>query len=98
MQDKIERKRLAILRILKDANETVGSQKITELLEAARHDISERTVRFHLNAMDKDGLTECIGRQEDYRQGVDGAFQSPCIREGGVSGGQNRRNVLQHEL
>jgi repressor of nif and glnA expression len=63
MQDKIERKRLAILRILKDANETVGSQKITELLEAARHDISERTVRFHLNAMDKDGLTECIGRQ-----------------------------------
>ncbi len=63
MQDKIERKRLAILRILKEANETVGSQRITELLTALHYDISERTVRFHLNAMDKDGLTECIGRQ-----------------------------------
>ena len=63
MQDKIERKRLAILRILKDAGEAVGSQKITELLEAMRYDISERTVRFHLKALDKDGLTECVGRQ-----------------------------------
>jgi len=63
MQDKIERKRLSILRILKEANEAVGSQKITELLAAMRYDISERTVRFHLKALDKDGLTECIGRQ-----------------------------------
>jgi repressor of nif and glnA expression len=63
MQDKIERKRLAILRILKEANEAVGSQKITELLHSLRYDISERTVRFHLKQMDREGLTECVGRQ-----------------------------------
>lgn len=61
--DLIEKKRLAILSILKEANKPLGSEIITELLKKDRHDISERTVRFHLLAMDKDGLTECVGRQ-----------------------------------
>ncbi len=61
--DKIEKKRLAILSILKEAKEPLGSQKITELMNHMRYDIRERTVRFHLNAMDAAGLTECVGRQ-----------------------------------
>jgi repressor of nif and glnA expression len=61
--DKIEKKRLAILSILREAKEPLGSQKITELMNHMRYDIRERTVRFHLNAMDAAGLTECVGRQ-----------------------------------
>lgn len=62
MAEKIEKKRLAILRILKDTNRPLASQKITEQLENMGYDISDRTVRFHLLAMDKDGLTEYIGK------------------------------------
>ncbi|MBN1524703.1 MAG: DUF128 domain-containing protein [Spirochaetales bacterium] len=61
--DKIEKKRLAILSVLKDVDEPLGSQTIMEMLAVLNMDMSERTVRFHLNAMDKNGLTECIGRQ-----------------------------------
>ena len=63
MKDKIEKKRLTILGILKSANSALGSQKIQELLSGMHYDVSERTIRFHLKAMDKEGLTECIGRQ-----------------------------------
>ncbi|RPJ08449.1 MAG: DUF128 domain-containing protein, partial [Spirochaetaceae bacterium] len=60
--DKIEKKRLAILSVLKDSSEPLGSQTIMERLLPLHYDVSERTVRFHLQAMDSDGLTECIGR------------------------------------
>jgi HTH-type transcriptional regulator, global nitrogen regulator NrpRI len=62
MQEKIERKRLAILRILRDVGQPLGSQQITEQLTHLGYDISGRTVRFHLLAMDKEGLTEYIGK------------------------------------
>ncbi len=62
MQEKIERKRLAILRILKDEGQPLGSQQIMEKLTRLGYDISGRTVRFHLLAMDKEGLTEYIGK------------------------------------
>jgi repressor of nif and glnA expression len=62
MTDTIERKRLVILKILRDANGPVGSMAITEKLKSSGYDISERTVRFHLLAMDKMGLTEYIDR------------------------------------
>ncbi len=62
MQEKIERKRLAILRILRDEGKPLGSQQITEQLTRLGYDISGRTVRFHLLAMDKEGLTEYIGK------------------------------------
>jgi repressor of nif and glnA expression len=61
--DKIEKKRLAILSILKEAKEPLGSLGIMELMNHMRYDIRERTVCFHLNAMDAAGLTECVGRQ-----------------------------------
>ncbi len=63
MQEKIERKRLAILRILRDEGEPLGSQQITEKLARLGYDISGRTVRFHLLSMDKEGLTTYIGKR-----------------------------------
>lgn len=62
MREKTEEKRLAILRILREADGPVGSTKITERLSGMGHDISERTVRFHLLDMDQAGLTENLGR------------------------------------
>jgi repressor of nif and glnA expression len=63
MSEKTEKKRLAILRILQEAAGPVGSSKVTERLQAAGHDISERTVRFYLNSMDSEGLTKNLGRK-----------------------------------
>lgn len=63
MQDRIERKRLAILRILRDEGKPVGSQQITDKLTAFGYDITDRTTRYHLLAMDKQGLTEYIGKR-----------------------------------
>ncbi len=62
MRESTEEKRLAILRILREAAGPLGSSKITERLSAMGHDVSERTVRFHLLDMDKGGLTQNLGR------------------------------------
>ncbi len=62
MREKTEEKRLAILRVLREAGGPLGSSKITERLSAMGHDISERTIRFHLLDMDKAGLTKNLGR------------------------------------
>ncbi len=73
MQEKIERKRLAILRILKEVGEPLGSQQITGRLTSLGYDISGRTVRFHLLAMDKEGLTEYVGKhgRQITKKGLD---------------------------
>lgn len=63
MSDKTEKKRLAILRILQEADKPLGSSKITERLDAMGNEVSERTVRFHLLGMDKDGLTDNLGKK-----------------------------------
>ncbi len=63
MKDKIEKKRLAILRILHQSDSPVGSSRITERLVAMGHEMSERTVRFYLQRMDKDGHTENLGKR-----------------------------------
>lgn len=57
MRDKVEKKRLSILRILKAARHPLSSQVIQEQLARLGQEMSERTVRFHLLAMDKEGLT-----------------------------------------
>ena len=62
MKERAEEKRMAILRILREADKPLGSLKITERLSAMGHDISERTVRFHLLDLDKAGLTDNLGR------------------------------------
>jgi len=63
MKERIEKKRLAILRILKESEQPIPSQKIVELLNEIGQEISERTVRFHLKDMDTDGLTEYVERR-----------------------------------
>ncbi len=63
MSDNVEDKRLKILNILRDSSEAVSSQKITNHLNDQGVQISERTVRFHLLAMDKKGFTQYIGRK-----------------------------------
>jgi len=63
MKERIEKKRLAILRILKESEKPISSQRIVELLNEIGQDISERTVRFHLKDMDSDGLTEYVERR-----------------------------------
>jgi repressor of nif and glnA expression len=63
MREKTEKKRLAILRILRDADRPLGSSRITERLLAEGHEIRERTVRFYLRSMDNEQLTENLGRR-----------------------------------
>ena len=63
MGRKIEKKRLSILKILKDSGGPVPGSTITEELNRMGNEISERTVRFHLLEMDRDGLTRSAGKQ-----------------------------------
>jgi len=63
MSDKTERKRLSILRVLQESGKPIGSSKITEQLQAAGQDVSERTVRYYLLGMDQEGLTENLGKR-----------------------------------
>ncbi|MCG8452140.1 MAG: NrpR regulatory domain-containing protein [Spirochaetales bacterium] len=57
MSDRVERKRLLMMKILRESGAPLSSQKIQEQLTARGMDISERTVRFHLQALDSKGLT-----------------------------------------
>jgi hypothetical protein len=61
--DKKQRNRLAILSALKECSGPTSSAAITELLESAGYDISERTVRLYLSEMDKARLTCSNGRR-----------------------------------
>lgn len=63
MSTNVEDKRLKILNILKSTHEAVSSQVITQALNEEGLEISERTVRYHLLAMDKKGFTQYIGRK-----------------------------------
>lgn len=63
MNDGIEQKRLAILRILQNSKKPVSSQEIAENLKTIGYDISERTIRFHLQLMDKEKLTNYVNKQ-----------------------------------
>ncbi len=58
MKERIEKKRLAILRVLRDAGEPLASKTITDELLDIGYDISPRTIRHHLKSMDEEGLTE----------------------------------------
>lgn len=58
MKERIEKKRLAILRVLRNADGPIASKTITDELLEIGYDISPRTIRFHLKSMDSEGLTE----------------------------------------
>jgi len=57
MSDKVERKRLLMMKILRESGSPLSSQRIQEQLVSRGMEISERTVRFHLQALDNLGFT-----------------------------------------
>ena len=63
MPDKIKRKQLSILSVLKENDAPCSSSQISQELESLGFEISERTVRFYLNKMDANGLTITVGKQ-----------------------------------
>lgn len=62
MDERMERKRLSILRCLAYAPGALSSEQITEQLAGAGNDVSERTVRLYLQNMDKEGLTRYVNK------------------------------------
>jgi len=85
MGEKTEKKRLAILRMLQEADRPLSSSRITERLLAEGHEISERTVRFYLRGMDEEGLTNNQGRKgrSITRRGVDELSSARIIEKVG---------------
>jgi len=60
----VERKALAILKILKDSDEPLGARVITRHLRDYGVELGERAVRYHLKLMDERGLTRLLGPRE----------------------------------
>lgn len=63
MQEKRKKIQQVILNVLRDADKPLSSLKINEELLAHGLDISERTVRLYLQALEEDGLTEKSNRR-----------------------------------
>ncbi len=60
----VERKIIAILKVLSDCPEPLGGRVIARRLSDLGIDLGERTVRYHLKLMDQQGLTRSIGRRD----------------------------------
>jgi hypothetical protein len=58
----VERKTIAILRILSQSSEPVGARIISHELGGHGIELTERAVRYHLKLMDERGFTESVGR------------------------------------
>jgi repressor of nif and glnA expression len=58
----VERKTIAILRILGQSSEPVGARIISHKLKGQGIELSERAVRYHLKLMDERGFTQSVGR------------------------------------
>ena len=58
----VERKVIAILRILSQSNEPLGARVISHHLKNHGVELTERAVRYHLKLMDERGFTESMGR------------------------------------
>lgn len=58
----VERKVIAILRILSQSNESLGARVISHHLKNHGVELTERAVRYHLKLMDERGFTESMGR------------------------------------
>lgn len=58
----VERKIIAILRILSQSSEPVGARVISHSLKEQGIELSERAVRYHLKLMDERGFTQSVGR------------------------------------
>jgi hypothetical protein len=58
----VERKVIAILRVLNQSAELLGARLIARRLEEYGIHLTERAVRYHLKLMDERGLTRAVGR------------------------------------
>jgi len=58
----VERKKTAILKILRDSKEPLGARVIAHQIKTHGIELGERAIRYHLKVMDERGLTELIGR------------------------------------
>ncbi|MBO5436271.1 MAG: DUF128 domain-containing protein [Thermoguttaceae bacterium] len=61
--DKKDRKKIEILRVLKEEGKLLTSAQIVEILHSAGVSYSERAVRMYLQSMDQEGLTQPQGRK-----------------------------------
>ena len=61
--EKKEKNKYAILKVLEEAHRPLGSTRIAERLLSKGFDFSERTIRFYLLAMDREGFTENLGKK-----------------------------------
>lgn len=59
----VERKEIAIMRILSDSPEPLGARVIAQQLKHHGFELGERAVRYHLGLMDERGLTFLVGRR-----------------------------------
>ena len=60
----VERKELAIMKILSEAQEPLGARIIANHLKSSGFELGERAVRYHLQLLDERGLTHLIGRRD----------------------------------
>jgi repressor of nif and glnA expression len=70
----VERKEIAILRILSDSQEPLGARVIAQNLKDYGFELGERAVRYHLKLMDERGLTHLVGRRDGRvltKQGIE---------------------------
>jgi repressor of nif and glnA expression len=63
MDTDVERKHIAILKILAESNGPLGARVISRMLEEEGIHLTERAVRFDLQLMDERGLTHTAGRK-----------------------------------
>lgn len=61
-QSDAERKEIAILRVLSESSQPLGSITIARELERYGIYLSERGVRYHLKVADERGYTQSLGR------------------------------------
>ena len=60
----IERKTIAILKVLRDSPESLGARAIATRLRGQGIELSERGVRYHLRLMDGRGFTRLVGMRD----------------------------------
>ena len=60
----VERKAVAILKVLSDSSTPLGGRVIARRLSDLGYELGERAVRYHLKLMDERGLTQIVGKKD----------------------------------
>jgi len=60
---KVKRRAVPILRALRDAGRPLGASRLARDLEGRGIDVSQRTVRYYLAMLDREGLTRSCGKK-----------------------------------